>query len=246
MKALIISDIHSNIYGLEAVYKKEKDSDIIYCAGDLVDYGPFPKEVIEWIRDHEIVTVKGNHDEDVINAYRQGKTLSDIPEEERRWVDHNADQLDDKHIEFLERLPEHVSFTLDGYAYAMKHRFGQNYETVDNAVEFRRFWTACQSGSAHDQALQSEKRGIFGHTHFQAIHYVTNDELWLNPGSVSYRKKQKIDHSRDAQYMTITNGKIDIKSVEYDMRPMQKAFHAIKLSEQQFQASRRIFEEVEE
>ena len=43
MKALIISDIHSNIYGLEAVYKKEKDSDIIYCAGDLVDYGPFPK-----------------------------------------------------------------------------------------------------------------------------------------------------------------------------------------------------------
>jgi len=50
MKALIISDIHSNIYALEAIWAQERDNDIIYCAGDLVDYGPFPKEVLDWVR----------------------------------------------------------------------------------------------------------------------------------------------------------------------------------------------------
>ena len=30
MKALIISDIHSNIYALEAIWSEEKDCDVIY------------------------------------------------------------------------------------------------------------------------------------------------------------------------------------------------------------------------
>lgn len=49
MKALILSDIHSNIYALEAIWNKERDSDLILCAGDLVDYGPFPQEVLAWV-----------------------------------------------------------------------------------------------------------------------------------------------------------------------------------------------------
>lgn len=42
MKALIISDIHSNVKALESIRKAEPDYDVIYCAGDLVDYGPLP------------------------------------------------------------------------------------------------------------------------------------------------------------------------------------------------------------
>ena len=30
MKALVISDIHSNIYALEAIWAQERDSDVIY------------------------------------------------------------------------------------------------------------------------------------------------------------------------------------------------------------------------
>ena len=52
MKALLIADIHSNICALEAIWNKEQDSDIIYCAGDLVDWGPFPKQVLDWVREH--------------------------------------------------------------------------------------------------------------------------------------------------------------------------------------------------
>ena len=46
MKILALSDIHSNIYALDAIWDKEKDADLIVAAGDLVDYGPFPKKDI--------------------------------------------------------------------------------------------------------------------------------------------------------------------------------------------------------
>ncbi len=41
----------------------------------------------------------------------------------------------------------------------------------------------------------------------------------MNPGSVSYRRTD--DHPcKKAHYMTITNGVIDMKSVEYDRSPL--------------------------
>jgi predicted phosphodiesterase len=119
MKALIISDVHSNIYALQAVWNKENDSDVVYCAGDLVDYGPFPQEVIRWIRDRNIVCVKGNHDEDIVRTFRSGVGLSDVPEQERTWAMYNADRLDEDEINFLNNLPEHVSFNLDGFHYCI-------------------------------------------------------------------------------------------------------------------------------
>lgn len=42
MKALLISDVHGNLPALEAVWKKEGNSDAVYCAGDLVDWGSTP------------------------------------------------------------------------------------------------------------------------------------------------------------------------------------------------------------
>ena len=32
MKTLIISDLHSNIFALEAIWNQEHDSDAVYCA----------------------------------------------------------------------------------------------------------------------------------------------------------------------------------------------------------------------
>ena len=82
MKALVVSDIHSNIYALQAIWEQEHDSDVIYCAGDLVDYGPFPSEVIQWVREHEVICVGGNHDAWVVLHDRQCPNLWTIPEDE--------------------------------------------------------------------------------------------------------------------------------------------------------------------
>lgn len=50
MKLLVVSDIHSNIWALETILSAEKAYDQLCCAGDLVDYGIAPKEVISTLR----------------------------------------------------------------------------------------------------------------------------------------------------------------------------------------------------
>ena len=63
MKIVIISDIHGNLAALEAF--PEKSFDQLWCLGDLVDYGPRPHQVIQWIRDNATAVIRGNHDQAV-------------------------------------------------------------------------------------------------------------------------------------------------------------------------------------
>lgn len=83
MKALVLLDIHSNMRALEAIWAKERDCDRVYGVGDLVDYGPQPREVVAWMRAHEIPCVQGNHDAWVCMNSRQGKTLTAVAKAER-------------------------------------------------------------------------------------------------------------------------------------------------------------------
>ncbi|GAA3409199.1 metallophosphoesterase family protein [Paenibacillus hodogayensis] len=225
MKALIISDIHANIYALEAVWEAESDSDIIYCAGDLVDYGPFPAEVIAWVRKHRAVCVQGNHDRNVAAAYRDAEKLRSIPDEELKWAHDNARKLNDDEVAFLESLPVSVSFLADGIGYSLQHMYIR-YDTIASLPQFDEFWQRHTDGEVRDAAC---RRLIFGHTHRRCVHYLADRDLWLNPGSVSYRRKD--DPSKEAHYMTITDGRIEMKSVEYDRSPLLRAVQSIRLTE---------------
>ena len=227
LKALIISDIHSNVYSLEAIWEHESDSDVIYCTGDLVDSGPFPNEVIEWARVHNVMCTKGNHDERVISHYHTGIKTEDLPENKRNWAYHNANRLNKEEIAYLQQLPDTVEFDMDNIHYCMKHQFGEKYETIESIVQFRQFWS---EHTANTKMSSQEKRVIFGHTHWQAVHYLKDHELWINPGSTSYRPtRQKEDRSVDAHYITITDGQIQLKSVDYDVSPLIQAAKEAKL-----------------
>ncbi len=63
MRYLLISDIHANIQGLEAVLAHaEGKYDQILCCGDLIGYGADPNPVTDWVRAHCSAVVRGNHD----------------------------------------------------------------------------------------------------------------------------------------------------------------------------------------
>ena len=49
MKKAIISDIHANLSALEAVLAdiEKRDVDAIYCLGDVIGYGPDPRECLK-------------------------------------------------------------------------------------------------------------------------------------------------------------------------------------------------------
>ena len=63
MKA-IISDIHSNLEALQAVLKDIEKHPVtaIYCLGDVVGYGPNPRECVDVVMKCEMVLL-GNHDQ---------------------------------------------------------------------------------------------------------------------------------------------------------------------------------------
>jgi len=60
-RVAVLSCIHGNIEALEAVFDdlREADVDDVICLGDLVGYGPYPNEVIRFIRQHDIRCVRG-------------------------------------------------------------------------------------------------------------------------------------------------------------------------------------------
>src|SRR4051812_20935332 len=64
MRRAILSDIHGNLEALEAVLADvaTQQVDEIYCLGDIVGYGPNPRECIDRVMSFNVV-VLGNHDQ---------------------------------------------------------------------------------------------------------------------------------------------------------------------------------------
>jgi len=80
----VFSDVHANLPALKAVLEDIDARQIteIYCLGDLVDFAPWPNEVIELIRQRQIPTVMGNHD-DRVAFDRPVTPMAKHPPEER-------------------------------------------------------------------------------------------------------------------------------------------------------------------
>ena len=63
----IFGDIHGNLPALEAVFQDiaARRLDNLYCLGDLVGYGTFPNDVVQFVRERGIPTLMGNYDQGV-------------------------------------------------------------------------------------------------------------------------------------------------------------------------------------
>jgi predicted phosphodiesterase len=63
VRYLILSDLHANWEALQAVTREAAgEYDKAICCGDLVGYAADPNLVVEWVRAHCAVVVRGNHD----------------------------------------------------------------------------------------------------------------------------------------------------------------------------------------
>lgn len=67
MRLAVFSDVHANLHALQAVWEdlERQKPEAVYCLGDLVGYGAFPNEVIDFLRQRQVPTVLGNYDEGV-------------------------------------------------------------------------------------------------------------------------------------------------------------------------------------
>jgi predicted phosphodiesterase len=102
VRRALISDIHGNLEALEVVLDDIKAQGIseILCLGDIIGYGPNPRECIDRVMESCLITLLGNHDQGAmfdpdgfnIGAERaifwtreQLESASDRVNNERRW-----------------------------------------------------------------------------------------------------------------------------------------------------------------
>ena len=80
MRRALISDIHGNLEALDAVLGDIEAQRVneIFCLGDVVGYGPNPRECIDRVMKTCRVTLLGNHDQGALSDPARSETSSQL------------------------------------------------------------------------------------------------------------------------------------------------------------------------
>jgi putative phosphoesterase len=205
MKLLFISDIHANMEALKAVLETVK-YDHVFCTGDLVDYGPDPLGCIGWIRDNNVLTIRGNHDNAVALHVDCGcgyiyKHLSEATRE-YTWA-----HISDNDEKFLRGLPTKHELEIDGIKFMLAHGSPASffdYINPDISLEKLDEYTA---GVAADFL-------VVGHTHKPVVLRSSNTTV-LNPGSVGQPRDK--DWRASCMVFDTDSRTPEIIRLDYDM-----------------------------
>lgn len=106
MKIAIISDIHSNLEALKEVLLDigKQKVDQVLCAGDIVGYGPNPKECLALVRSICSHIVRGNHEDLVLGIkINNEQKISPLALAGRIF---SADNLSADDLFFINSLPD--------------------------------------------------------------------------------------------------------------------------------------------
>lgn len=208
MKYAVISDLHANVSALRHVLADaaEQGAERVVCLGDVVGYGPLPRETLTLVRQSAATVLAGNHD-DAVSARRDPDDFNDLAAEA---VARHRAALTGEDRQWLASLPHTCAF--EGAAAAHGDftdppRF--NYVQDEDAA------------AANFRATEAQLLFV-GHTHVPrifltgrsgAVYAVEPQDFVLedgkryivNPGSVGYpREENGICRSSYVLYDTAT------------------------------------------
>jgi diadenosine tetraphosphatase ApaH/serine/threonine PP2A family protein phosphatase len=235
MRALVVSDIHANLAAFEATLKKTRaDRDTALCLGDLVGYGPDPRECIALAAEHCAVVLGGNHD----HAAGGVADLSCFADRARRALEWTRPRLASADIAYLAQLPLKTRFLdlLLCHGSPQDPLWGYIFSAADAETAFvRENFGCCFFGHTHlpsffIQTVDGRGRAAYKAGYGQADQLIeTKGErrrFLINPGSVGFPRDQADAHrylrsrcaiARYAIFDTVT-GIWQFKRLEYDMR----------------------------
>jgi predicted phosphodiesterase len=231
MKA-IISDIHSNLEALTAVLDDIDRKGIreIYCLGDVVGYGPNPKEVIDTAKKFDLV-LKGNHDYAVGTGDTEDFTYQAA--EAVNWTRKKLSSLfNDKYKKFLNELFEKHSENRTVFVHGSPRDPINEYIFEDK-----------NAANIFENYMKDIDYCFVGHTHIPKILYSKGQEIIeigasenpiqlqpkmiINVGSVG----QPRDNDNRACWVCLDNDFLQYHRVNYDYKKTQEKIIKAKLPE---------------
>jgi predicted phosphodiesterase len=240
MKVLLLSDIHGNWTALQAVLAAEPDADQILCLGDLVNYGPQPKECVVWAMQLSSPSrvIQGNHD----RAFALGVPQRGIPLYQplaEAMQSATNSLLTSKMKRFLAKLQPLQEFRWNEnscvachtvYAHPMSYSFAERDDPAWDSTELSRMDT--------DMILVGHPDLLFvllGHPDFVFIgnsHLPMKAKFYgtlvVNPGSVG----QPLDADPRAAYAIWQDGTVIFRRAMYDMEETVRAYESLDLDRQ--------------
>ena len=213
LRILIVSDLHANLEAVRALPERYNE---MWVLGDIVHYGPNPREVIEFVRTHASLAVRGNHDHAA--AYDQAPQCSErfrrMAEETGRYT---RAAITNEQREFLRSLPLTAERSVGGIRFSLCHAAPQDpmyeYRPPDSPL-----WDAELARASADVLL-------VGHTHLP-FHRRLGSRMVVNPGSVGQPKHG----AARACYVLWEDGEIRHESAEYPVQETVGKIEALPLS----------------
>ncbi len=212
MKLVIISDIHGNYDALRAL---PEEYDELWVLGDLVNYGPQPKEVVADVMEKVSLVVQGNHDHAV--AYdddsRWSPRYRPMAEATRRYT---SAVLSDGHKAYLRGLPLQAQAERDGLLFHLTHA------TPADPL-YGRHPTEAEGWAAELNTLSADVL-LVGHTHVPFLRRI-GDKVVLNPGSLG----QSRTGTPLASYAVCQDGQFELRSFRYPVEVTVEKLRALAL-----------------
>ncbi len=225
MRALIVSDIHSNMEAFSAVIADAQargSFNEIWSLGDLVGYGPSPSECVELLRAYKHNAVVGNHDLAAVGRLSL-EQFNPYAAAANRWT---AAQLTREQADYIGEFP--MTLELDEFTLAHgspRNPIWEYLVTVDAAIacftHIDTYW--CLVGHSHTPFL-CVPEGTAGAAFLafppDRLVQLDSGALIVNPGSVG----QPRDGDSRASYAIYDDaaGTIMHHRVAYDIAATQK------------------------
>jgi putative phosphoesterase len=198
MRIAIISDIHGNFDALAAL---PREYDQLWVLGDLVNYGPEPKPVIDFVRANATIVLRGNHDH-AVGRHEDPRCAPPYKPMAAATMAFTERGLSLSDKQYLADLPTFIERRIGELDFLLCHAtpsdalFG--YRPADSLE-----WDADVMNRGCDVLLA-------GHTHVPFQRSV-NGGLVANPGSLGQPKTG----NAKACYAIWEDGRFELRSYEY-------------------------------
>jgi len=203
MRIYIISDLHANLEALEAL---PSDYDELWVLGDLVNYGPDPAAIIEFVRSRASTVIRGNHDHSVgFDADPQCSPRFRMMAEATR--DFTALSLSATDKQYLRELPTFARQEVDAKVFFLCHATPSDllyeYRAPDSPL-----WERSEDKASNADVI------LAGHSHLQ-FSRMAGERMIVNPGSLGQTKAG----DPRARYAIWHDDRVELKALDY---PVEK------------------------
>lgn len=232
MKRALISDIHGNLEGLQAVLADIRQQDIseIYCLGDIIGYGPNPRECIDLVMKCKVCLL-GNHDQGALfdpEGFNAGAERAIFWTREQLEDPTGSPEANNRRWDFLGELPR--NFRENGLLFV--HGSARNPlneyvfpEDIYNRRKMEKIFALiekyCFQGHTHVPGVFTENLNFLSPDELGHQFRLGSEKVMVNVGSVG----QPRDGDRRSCYVVLEDGVVKFRRVEYDVETTRRKIH---------------------